>query len=111
MKNKRGKEILDILEGLETTDEQERNEKVCELLGHSKIQYLNYGVFTCGRCGEELGKVEIGKTSEGYDNTGVVVVGCNCETCEGLYEELGWEDKLFCCNPFDDDIRPRSNVE
>lgn len=93
-------ELMQKLASLGDITEEQRNAIVCSLLGHSKIQRFCFGYYTCSRCGalvgDSLGSV-YPQASE------VVVVGHmngECSTCKTNYEKLGWQDKIFCPDPF-----------
>ncbi len=89
-------ELLAKIEALDLADDQQRNQIVCALIGHSNILTAFLGYHYCARCeaqvGDSLGGV--------YSNNNAVYVGHNCETCRANYERLDWMDKLFCPDPF-----------
>jgi hypothetical protein len=71
---------------------------VCQLIGHSRIVTRCFGYVHCARC-----ENQIGDSLGGYWNgENAVVVGHNCETCRTNYEKMGWQDKLFCPDPFEE---------
>jgi len=76
---------------------EQRNKIVCGLVGHSRIQELCFGYYTCGRCdaqvGDSLGSVYLGAET-------AVVIGHNCTKCRENYKTLTGLDKLYVPNPF-----------
>lgn len=93
-------ELVEKLSALEITDEEQKKEITCSLIGHSKIQTSFFGYFNCARCGEQLGDTLGGCYSGAAD---AVIVGHKCPTCEANYKKLSWKDKVFCPDPFADD--------
>jgi len=49
------KELLKKLEQLGVTDEEQKKEITCSLVGHSLIQSTFFGYYYCGRCGAQAG--------------------------------------------------------
>lgn len=49
---KNEKELLEKLDLLGITDEEQRKEITCSLIGHSKIQTTFFGYYYCARCGD-----------------------------------------------------------
>jgi len=47
-------ELIAKLEALGEMDEVTRNDVVCSLLGHSKIQNTSFGYYHCARCDEQV---------------------------------------------------------
>ena len=90
-------ELLDKLEILGIEDESTRNDVVCALLGHSKIQTFCFGYYNCARCGAQVGD-SLGSVYSGAEDA--VIVGHDCAQCHSNYEGLGWQDKIFCRDPF-----------
>ena len=88
-------ELLKALEPLRL-DEPARNALVCALVGHSRIVKVCSRFYVCARCGETVGDGKSGT----FDKTGLVIVGHGCPVCRSNYERLGWEDRLFCPDPF-----------
>lgn len=91
------KELLEKLDVLGVTDEDQKKEITCSLIGHSKIQTFCFGYYNCARCGEQVGD-SLGSCYPGAEDT--VIVGHKCPTCEANYKKLTWEDKIFCPDPF-----------
>jgi len=93
------KELMKKLKALDLDpkDKETRNEVVCALIGHSRIQDLCFGYYTCARCGEQLGDGLAGMYS-GAEKA--VVVGHNCDTCRENYKACTWKDKLYTPDPF-----------
>jgi hypothetical protein len=88
------REVMERVRGL---SQEERNQVVCALVGHSRIQTSFFGYYYCGRCnaqvGDSLGSIYPSAAA-------VVVVGHNCETCRANAKTLTWRDKLFAPDPF-----------
>ena len=99
VKIKDEKELLEKLEVLGVTDEKQKKEITCNLIGHSKIQTFCFGYFNCARCGEQTGDNLVGYYPGAED---AVIVGHKCPTCEENYKKLTWRDKVFCPDPFAD---------
>ena len=93
------KELMEKLEVLGVTDEEQKKEITCSLIGHSKIQTFCFGYFKCARCGEQTGDNLVGYYPGAED---AVIVGHKCPTCEENYKKLTWRDKVFCPDPFAD---------
>lgn len=91
------KELFEKLELLGITDEEQRKEITCSLIGHSKIQTTFLGYYYCTRCGEQVGD-SLGGVYPGAEET--VIVGHKCPICEANYKKLTWKDKVMCPNPF-----------
>jgi hypothetical protein len=91
------KELLRKIKLIEPENDEQRNELVCALIGHSRIQTTFFGYHYCGRCGAQvgdtLGSIYLGASS-------AVIVGHNCDTCQENYKKCTWEDKLFAPDPF-----------
>ena len=91
------KELRDILKKTPYKDNNQRNNIVCSLIGHSTISEVCFGYRHCGRCndllGDNLGGVD-------YGREGAVIIGHNCPTCRKNYKKCTWKDKLFVKNPF-----------
>ena len=94
------KELLEKLSLLDVTDEEQKKEITCNLLGHSKIQKFCLGYYYCARCGEQVGD-SLGGCYYGAPDT--VIVGHKCPTCEENYKKLTWKDKVFSPDPFSDE--------
>lgn len=90
-------ELLAKLEGLGPLSDDQRNRVVCALIGHSRIQNLCFGYYSCGRCGAQVGD-SWGSVYPEADN--VVIIGHNCDTCRKNYEQCTWKDTLFVPDPF-----------
>jgi len=90
------KELMEKLKALGPMDKAKRNNVVCSLIGHSRIQETCWGYFHCARCGAQLGD-QLGSV---YDATEVVIVDHNCAKCRKNYKKLTWRDKLYVKNPF-----------
>ncbi len=97
MKIETEKTLLEKLIALRIEDEKQRNEVVCDLIGHSKIQTYFFGYYHCARCGALVGD-NLGSVYLEAENT--VIVGHNCPICRSNYEKLTWKDKIFCPDPF-----------
>lgn len=91
-------ELLEKLDMLGITDEEQKKEITCNLIGHSKIQTFCFGYYNCARCGAEVGDA-LGSIYPGA--TDAVIVGHRCPTCKANYKKLTWKDKIFCPNPFE----------
>src|SRR5678816_3411289 len=87
-------EVMRRVKGL---DDARRNATVCVLVGHSGIQTVCFGYYSCARCGAQVGDTLAGS----YDPAKIVVIGHNCKTCQANYEAMGWQDKLFAPDPFE----------
>ena len=90
-------QLMAKLKALGRVTKQQRNEVVCALVGHSRIQEYCFGYYTCGRCGEQLGD---GLGGVYPSAPKVVIVGHNCKTCRANYAECDWRDKLYAPEPF-----------
>ena len=91
------RELVEKLKLLGITDEDQKKEVTCSLIGHSKIQTTFFGYYYCARCGAQVGD-SLGGVYPGAKDT--VIVGHNCSTCRENYEKLTWKDKIFCPDPF-----------
>ncbi len=91
-------ELTAALNALPLDDEQKRA-TVCAWLGHSRIQDVCFGYYSCNRCGAQIGDALGGV----YDDSRVVVVGHDCDVCRANYAELDWRDLLFTVDPFEKD--------
>ena len=87
---------MEKLKALGEMDDETRNDVVCSLLGHSKIQESFFGYYNCARCGDQLGDAFGGI----YDSSNVVVVGHDCPKCRANYEKLDWRHRIFAPDPF-----------
>jgi hypothetical protein len=90
-------ELIKDLELLGITDEEQKKEMTCALIGHSRIQSYFFGYYNCGRCGDQLGDSWAGSYSNAEK---VVIIGHDCPVCRKNYETMTWKDKLFCPDPF-----------
>lgn len=94
-------ELLAKLEALGPLSDEQRNQIVCSLIGHSLIQTYCFGYYNCARCGEQLGDTLLSS----YPNAEkTVVVGHDCKLCRDNFESLGWEHKIFTPNPFSEEV-------
>lgn len=84
--------VLSRIKGL---DVQTRAEVVCALVGHSRIQTHCFGYYYCARCSAQVGDTLAGV----YDNSKVVILGHDCETCRENAKTLTWRDTLFATDP------------
>ena len=91
--------ILKKLKALEPQSDEQRNQIICALIGHSNIITGCFGYIYCARCGAQTGD-SLGSV---YRNDNAVLAGHNCDTCKANFEKLTWEDKLYVRNPFFDD--------
>ncbi len=94
------RELLERLDLLGVTDEQQKKQLICSLIGHSKIQTYLFGYYYCARCDEQVGD-RLGSIYP--DATNVVLVGHKCPTCKANYKNLTWKDKIFCLDQFADE--------
>lgn len=92
-------DLLEKLDLLGITDEEQKKKLTCSLIGHSKIQTTFFGYYYCARCEEQVGD-SLGSIYPDVAN--VVIVGHKCPTCEANYKKLTWKDKIFCPDPFED---------
>ncbi|MNJ68546.1 hypothetical protein D3C77_648020 [compost metagenome] len=90
-------ELQAKLEALGPLTDEQRNEIVCSLVGHSLIQTYCFGYYNCARCGEQMGDSLMGRYSKAEQT---VIVGHDCGLCRANYAELGWEHKIFTPDPF-----------
>lgn len=91
------KELLKKIKLVEPENDEQRNQIVCSLIGHSKIQTTCFGYYYCGRCGDQVGDT-LGSSYPGVKD--VVIVDHDCPTCHDNYDKCTWKDKLFVPNPF-----------
>ena len=95
------KELLEKIQALGPISDQQRNEIVCSLIGHSLIVTQCFGYVNCARCGAQVGD----KLISGYSNAPkAVFVGHSCSTCQENYKKLTWQDKIFCPDPFKKEV-------
>lgn len=99
-------ELMKKLKALEPLRKGEKVRVVCSLIGHSRIQDMFWGEFTCGRCGARMGDT----FGSFYDTTGVVIIGHKCSECRLNYKACTWRDKLYVENPFPQEKRKRSGA-
>jgi len=90
-------ELRAKLKALGKMTKAQRNNIVCSLIGHSMIQELCFGYYTCGRCGVQMGD-NLGSIYPAAEE--VVVIGHNCPKCKTNYKKLTWRDKLYVPDPF-----------
>lgn len=81
-------------------NKRQRNEIVCALIGHSRIQETCFGYYNCSRCGQQLGDTLGGFYPFASE---VVIVGHDCRVCRKNYKKCTWRDKLYCPDPFKKD--------
>lgn len=94
-------ELLQKIEAVQPENEAQRNQIVCTLIGHSRIQTICFGYYYCARCGDQVGDT-LASIYPGAEKA--VVVGHNCETCRANYAECTWEDTLFAPDPFAEEL-------
>lgn len=93
-------ELMQKLAALGDITEEQRNEVVCALIGHSRIQTFCFGYYNCARCGAQMGDNLAGCYPQAANVVIVGHAGGKCPKCHENYEKLGWEDKIFCPDPF-----------
>ena len=91
------KELKQKIAALGEIDKHARNNVVCSLIGHSRIQEFCFGYFTCARCDTQVGD-SLGSTYPAAAQA--VVVGHDCDKCRENYKTLTWKDKLYAPDPF-----------
>ena len=91
------KELFEKLKILKPESKDQRNQLICALIGHSRIQTTFFGYYYCGRCGAQLGDSLGSYYPEASE---VVIVGHNCDTCRKNFKKCTWQDKLYCPDPF-----------
>lgn len=91
------KELKTKVEALGEISDDQRNNIICSLIGHSKICTGFMGYRYCGRCGDQLGD-SLASIDPGA--TEAVYVGHKCEKCEVNWKKCTWKDKLYCKDPF-----------
>lgn len=94
------KKLFETLKSLGEIDKDTRNSTVCSLVGHSKIQNVCFGYYTCSRCGDQLGD-SLASVYPGAEDA--VIVGHKCEKCIENYKKCTWRDKLYAPDPFKED--------
>lgn len=99
-------ELHKKLDSLGPVSDETRNEIVCALIGHSRIQTFCFGYFNCARCGEQLGDTSMG-VYPGAETA--VIVGHDCPTCRENAKSLSWKDTIFCPDPFKKEATDESN--
>ena len=80
-------------------DEDTQKHVVCALVGHSRIQEVCFGYYSCARCGTQVGD-SLASVYPGAETA--VVVGHNCPTCRRNAEALTWRDTFLAPDPFAD---------
>ena len=70
---------------------------VCAMLGHSRIQSVFFGYYSCGRCDTQLGDA-LGSVYFGAETA--VIIGHNCDKCRENAKMLTWRDRLLTPDPF-----------
>lgn len=98
---KTAKELREILKKMPCKNKQQRNEIVCSLIGHSRIQSTFMGYWNCGRCNQQLGD-SLGSMYPQAKET--VIIGHKCEICIANYKKFNWKDKIYVENPFKETI-------
>lgn len=93
------KQLLAKIKALGQISDEQRNSIVCALIGHSRIQTLCFGYYSCGRCGDQVGDT-LASVYPGAETA--VVVGHNCKVCRKNAEMPTWRDRLFAPDPFDE---------
>ena len=101
MKELTVKQLKTKVAALGNITDNQRNDIICSLIGHSRIQEQCFGYYNCGRCGQQLGDT-LGGSYPFAAKT--VVRGHNCDTCQANFKECTWRDKLFVRDPFKDDF-------
>ena len=91
------KELMKKLKALGKMDKQTRNDIVCSLIGHSRIQSMCFGYYYCGRCGTQVGD---GLASVYPEAEEVVIIDHKCIVCKKNYKKCTWRDKLYVIDPF-----------
>ena len=94
-------ELLKILKSLPIMNKRHRNERICGLIGHSRIQTACFGYYSCGRCGQQLGDT-LGSVYSFANET--VIIGHKCPKCKENYKKCTWKDKLYVKNPFKKEV-------
>lgn len=89
-------ELMDRIAALGDLDEDQRNQIVCALIGHSRIVSMCFGYVSCARCATQIGDTLGGC----FDLTESVIVGHKCSVCTANFEKLDWADKVFAPDPF-----------
>lgn len=90
-------ELLRKVKALGPIDNETRNQIVCALIGHSRIQTGFFGYWYCGRCEAQVGD-SLGSSYAGAKTA--VLVGHNCKDCRKNAKTLTWRDKIFAPDPF-----------
>ena len=85
------KELLEKIKALGDISKEQRNSIVCALIGHSRIQNLSWGYYSCSRCNAQLGD----SLASIYDDEDVFIVGHNCKKCRKNKKTLTWKDKIY----------------
>ena len=91
-------ELIAQVRAAKPKTKEQRNAITCALIGHSLIQTLFWGYWSCGRCEAQLGD----SLGGAYSGDNVVIVGHDCDTCQKNYKKLDWRHKLYALNPFKD---------
>lgn len=60
----------------------------CALIGHSRVQNVCFGYWTCARCDAQVGDSLAGA----YNATNAVAVDHHCDTCRENVATLTWVD-------------------
>jgi len=85
-------EVRPRLEGL---DVREARKVACALLGHSRVQHIFFGYWSCARCGEQVGD----SLGSSYGAAGqAVAVDHHCDVCRANAKTLTDTD-LFLLAP------------
>jgi ribosomal protein L37AE/L43A len=69
---------------------------LCALVGHSRIQSVCFGYWSCARCEAQVGD-SLGGAYSGADK---VIVGHDCSTCRENAKSITWRDTLLAPDPF-----------
>ena len=91
------KDLLKILKNIPYEDKEQRNEIVCSLIGHSRIQTNWFGYHDCARCGARMGDTLGGIYPFASQ---AVIMEHNCDKCRENYKKCTWKDKIYVKNPF-----------
>ena len=79
-------ELVTRLEGL---DPRQARRVACALIGHSRVQHIFFGYWSCARCGEQVGDTLGSAYSAAMQ---AVAVDHHCDHCRENVRTLEWTD-------------------
>lgn len=80
--------VADVEARIVGLPEAQANAVTCALIGHSRVQTVCFGYWSCARCGAQVGDSLGGS----YNAREVVAVDHHCDDCRRNVRDLTWKD-------------------